>query len=182
MKIRGVKVSGPAKEYLVLPRPGQENIVFIAEAIMDMDEFERLVPDPKPKTRLEKGGWKEVFDDPQYLESIKKRAELRFAYMIIKSLGPSEIEWETVKEDQPSTWLGWKDEMLKAGFNQTEINRITNCVAAANCLDEAKLEAARESFLRGLEKASAKSIGPITDPQNTPSGEPVNDSEPDHQE
>ena len=174
MKIGGVEVRGPSEEVLVLPRPMGEDIVFRAKACMDIDEFDKIVPEPKPTARLEKGGWKENFDDPAYQEAVKKHGQLRFAYMILKTLEPSEIEWSTVKMDQPSTWLSWETELIDAGLSRTEVNRVINCVSAANSLDDAKLEAARESFLRGLAAASDTSTGPSTAPQTTASGEPAN--------
>lgn len=174
MKVGGVEISGPAEEVLVLPRPTQEDIVFRAVACMDLDDFEKICPQPKPKARLEKGGWKEHVDDPDYQEALRKQAQIRFAYMVLKSLEPSNIEWETVKMDQPSTWLGWDKELKEAGLSQTEVNRVINCVSAANSLDEAKLEAARESFLLGLAAASDTSTGQSTDQQTTSSGEAAN--------
>ncbi len=173
MKIAGVEIKGPAEEVLVLPRPTGQDLVFRAKAVLDTSEFDRLVPEPKPKARLEAGGWKKNLDDAEYIKAVAEYGELRFAFLVIRSLELSDIEWDTVKMDKPSTWTKWSDEMKESGMSQTEVNRVINCVASANALDEQKLEAARENFLRGLATASENSTGPNTEPQNTPSGEPA---------
>lgn len=171
MKVNGVEVKGPAEEVLVLPRPTSDDLRFIARSVLETDEFEQMVPAPKPKAMLMAGGWKKNLDDPVYLKSMVEFGELRFAWLVIKSLEPSNIEWDIVRLDKPSTWLKWTDEMKAGGMSQTEINRVINCVASANSLNEQKLEAARESFLQGLAKASENSTGQSSDPENTQSGE-----------
>jgi hypothetical protein len=96
--------------------------------------------------------------------------------MVVKSLEPSEIEWDTVDPDNPKTWANYTNDLRGAGFSQVEINRIVGLVWGANCLDEAKLERARQVFPRGQQPVSDASSGPSTEPQNTPSGEPASDS------
>ena len=171
MKINGIEVHGPAEEVLVLPRPTAQDLVFRAVAVTSMSEFERLCPDPKPKARLVAGGWKDWVDDPAYLEAIQKHGQLRFAWILLSSLAPSNIEWDTVDATQPSTWLNWEADLKAAGLSQTEINHVINCVASANSLNEQKLEAARQNFLRGLARASEKSSSPSSEQPSTPSGE-----------
>lgn len=173
MKIGGVEVKGPAEEVLVLPRPTAEDIVFRARAVLDMTHFNAMCPEPKPRKMIVAGGVKEDDRSPSYLADCQKHAQLRFAYIAIKSLEPSDIEWETVVMDKPDTWENWEKELRDAGLSSIEVNRVVICVMQANSLDEGKLEAARESFLRGLEVPSEKSSGPETEPETTPSGEPA---------
>lgn len=182
MKINGVEVQGPSEEVLVLPRVTSQDLVFRAIAVQDTDQFDVLCPPPKPKAKLVAGGWKNSVDDPAYLEAVQKHGHLRFAWMLLKSLEPSNIEWDTVKADQPSTWLNWEADLKNAGLSQTEVNHLVNCVASANALNSQKLEAARANFLRGLAKASEKSSFQSSEPATTPSGEVANGSESDHQE
>ena len=182
MKINGVEVKGPSEEVLVLPRVTSPNLVFMAVAVRDTAQFDIICPAPRPKPKLVAGGWKESVDDPSYLEALQKHGELRFAWLLLKSLEPSNIEWDTVKADQPSTWLQWEEDLKTAGLSDTEVQHVINCVATANALNNQKLEAARESFLRGLAKASEKSSFQSSDLATTPSGEVVNESGSDLQE
>ncbi len=177
MKVNGVEVRGGSEDYLVLPRPGGTDIVFHAVAVVDMDEFDTRCPTPRPTGRrlTPGGGWQDNIDDPSYQEALEKHGMLRFAYILLKSLEPSGIEWDTVDPAVPSSWLNWRDDLVKAEFNTTEINRIVNVVSSANSLNEAKLEEARESFLRGLAKASNESSGLDTELPITQSGEAAND-------
>jgi len=175
MKINGVEVSGPSEEVLVLPRLDGNDLVFRAQAVMSTEEFQKKVPEPKPNARLVAGGkWEKSLDDPAFQEAARKYGELRYAYYVLKSLEPSNIEWDTVDLDKPSTWANWSEDLRNAGLNETEVNRVSLCVARANSLDETKLEAARESFLRGLVRASEKSSGLSSELKSTPSGEGAN--------
>lgn len=182
MRIGGVEVNGPAEEVLVLPRLEGANIVFRARAVLDMEDFEALCPVPKPPGIRTKEGWKPNENDETYRQRVAQHGEQRFAYMVIKSLEPSDIEWDDVNVDDPSTWLNWSEELKKAGISSTEINRIIVCVMQANALDEAKLKEARELFLRGPVLDQNESYGQNTELENTQSGNPVNASESDHQE
>lgn len=177
MKIGGIDVQGPSEEVLVLPRLNGDDIVFRARAVIDMDAFEALCPLPKPPGRRTKDGYKPNPEDKNYLDRMERHGEQRFAYMVVSSLTPSDIEWDKVDLADPSTWKGWQDELMEAGLCTTEINRIIVCVMQANALDEEKLQAARENFLLGLEEEDAESSGPATEPETTPSGSPASASE-----
>lgn len=175
MKIGGVE-AGPAEAVLVLPRDTSEDIIITCKAVLDMKQFESMCPEPKAKPILVAGGFKANNKDPGYLEQCSEHARLRFSFIALKSLEPSEIEWEKVDMNQPPTWHLWEQELRDAGLSAIEVNRVVVCVMGANSLDEEKLEKARESFLRGLEQArQVKSSGPDIEPKNTPSGEPVQD-------
>ncbi|MHC4121406.1 MAG: hypothetical protein ACYSWO_28370 [Planctomycetota bacterium] len=177
MKIGGVEVKGPSEEVLVLPRPTGQDIVIRAQAVMDMTPFDSMCPEPKAKPVLVAGGFKPNEKDPNYLAAIQKHGEMRFAYIALKSLEPSKIEWERADLGNPASWLEWEKELGEAGFSRIEINRIIMCIMSANSLDDEKLEKARESFLLGLADAEEKSSGPRTEPPSSSSGEPVNASE-----
>lgn len=177
MKISGVELKGPCEEVLVLPRLHGEDIVIKAQAVMDMDAFDAIYPMPKAPGVRKKGGFAPNTNDKTYLQQVSQRDEIRFAYMVIKSLEPSEIEWSGIDMDKPDTWLGWTDELKEAGVSATEVNRIIACVMQANCLDEAKLKEARELFLRGPALEPSGTCGPATEPESTPSGEPAKGSE-----
>lgn len=177
MKIGGVEIKGPAEEVLVLPRLDGDDIVIHAIAVSDMDEFEALCPLPKPPGMRTKAGWAPNPNDETYKDRVTQHGELRLAYMVLKSLEPSEIEWGKVNVDDPSTWLEWQNELKDAGISSTEVNRIIVCVMQANALDEAKLKEARELFLRGPVQEPDEYCGPDTELENTQSGDPAIDSE-----
>ena len=176
MKIAGIDPGTlPAEEVLVLPR-GEEQIVFRARGLADMEEFDKLCPEPQPPVRLTQAGKEPNEEDANWRSAMLAHGRRRVAYMVVKSLEPSEIEWDTVDPDNPKTWTNYADDLRQAGFSQVEVNRITQLVWEANCLDEAKLEQARAVFRRGQQHKSASS-GPSTEPESTPSGELASDSE-----
>lgn len=182
MKIRGREIQGVNKVTLVLPREDDEDIVLVAKAIQELDQVDEFLIAPKPPVALGKGGEK-VYNhkDPGYVQQLFDYNAKRMAWIVLHSLRDNDIEWDTVDLSNPSTWCNYVDELKAAGFSSIEINHIGNAVAEANALDEAKLDAAREVFLRG--QAAAKSTsGPSTPAQNSQSGTPASESESDPQE
>lgn len=153
MRLKGIKLSGPNVETIVIPRGSGQPIVLKARAVPDMDEFNKLCPVSAPPTKILKGGVRVPdSEDSSYKQSEVERSRKRMAYMVIWGLQATEgLEWDTVKLEDPSTWLGYVTELKAAGFNEFEINRIVEGVMAANCLNEEKLEAARQSFLTSAE-------------------------------
>ena len=55
MKIAGRKIEGPNRVTLVLPREGQEDIIIIAQAIVDMSTFDEYVKLPLPPSITKAG-------------------------------------------------------------------------------------------------------------------------------
>lgn len=149
MKIDGITITS-CEELLVLPRGNGENIPFRAIAVSINDEFKEIVPMPIPPMVLVKGGKKAPdLTDENYKKACDIRDDQRFAYMVLKSLEPSNIEWDAVDMKKPTTWVGWSDELKESGLSDVELTRVVNMVMAANSLDEAKIEEARRDFLRG---------------------------------
>ncbi len=173
MRIGGIEVKGPNEEILVLPRL-DENIVIKARAVTTMDEFDVLVPEPKPPGIRTRDGWKPNADDESFKQRIEHYNEQRLAYMIIKSVEPSNIEWKKTSISDPSTYTQWTSELKEAGLSDVEVNRIVLCVMQANSLDEEKLKAAREIFLLGTEEEQKASSGLSIEQPSTLSGEPAN--------
>jgi hypothetical protein len=172
MRIGGLTIAGPAQELLVLPR-GEQTIVIKAQAI-NLDEFDVLCPEPKAPGKLTKDGWVPMPEDENYRQILQSHNEKRIAYLVVKSLEPSDIEWDTVQIDNPRTWLNYVQDFKTAGLTTIEINRIVQCVMQANSLDESKLEQARKVFLLGQVQAQKESSGQNTAQENIPSGKPVN--------
>ena len=178
MKINGKKIEGPNREYVVIPRGQGDDIVFTVEAILDMRKFEKVCPLPKPPMRKIDGVDIPQISDKSYLQRVNHHSEERLAWMIITSLVATEgLEWDTVDPDDRRTWSRFRKEMQDSGFSDMEINRIVAAVVGVNALDEAKIQEARDRFLR-LRQArqnvlsSRKVELPITR-----SGEPVKDLE-----
>jgi len=174
MKIGGIEVKGPNEEILVLPRL-EEDIIIKAKAVTDMEPFEVLCPEPKAPGIRTRDGFRPNEKDPSYMSMTAKRGEQRLAYLIVKSLEPSAIEWERVNLDDPGTWSEWQPELQEAGLSSIEVNRVAACVMQANSLDEEKLTAARELFLHARAEEQKESSGRDTAPESTPSGTLVSD-------
>lgn len=150
MKIGGIDPKTlPTKVPLVLPR-GNKQLVFWAQGLQNRDEFDALVPVPKPPGKHTKEGWTPDYMEPGYQASIAAYNKRWLGYLVVKSLEPSEIEWDTVKLDVPGTWTDWEKDLKEgAGLSAVECNLVWGLVAEANSLDESKLAKAREAFLLG---------------------------------
>ncbi len=174
MKIAGIDPKSLSNEViLVLPR-GDKEIVFRAKGLSDMGEFEALCPYPKPPGKLTKDGWIPNLTDPTYQTVLGEWAKKRLGFMVVKSLAPTEIEWDTVKETDPRTWPKWEEDLKGGGLTQVECNRVLGLVLEANALDESKLQRAREVFLRGQGPMPEEFSLPPDGQPSSPSGEPAN--------
>jgi hypothetical protein len=174
MKIAGIDPKTLCNEVLlVLPR-AEQNIVFRARGLKDMEEFQAKCPLPKPPGKFTKDGWVAEENDPTYQQVMAEWGKKRLGYIVTRSLEPSNIEWDTVKLDDPRTWANWETDLIDGGLTQIEANRVLALVMEANSLDEAKLSKARELFLRGQAPMPPEFSGPVTAPANTPSGGPAN--------
>jgi len=173
MKIGGIDPKLlPPEQVLVLPR-GDSEIVLKARGLPDMDEFSKFCPDPKPPVMLTRQGQKANLNDVGYQQREAEQAKRRWAYIVVKSLEPSQIEWDTVKLDDPATWANWDADLKAAGFTATERNRVFALCLEANSLDERKIQRAREVFLAGRPEAPSDSTSLSTAPPTTPSGAPA---------
>jgi hypothetical protein len=149
MKIQGKKIEGSNIELCIIPRGENEPIVFKCQAVLDMEDFDRVCPLPKAPLLLKPGG-KRVLDenDPKFILARDTHSTKRVAFIILKSLEATEgLEWETVKMGDPDTWVNYEKELKASGFSQIEIIRLINTCMSANCLNEARLEKARDDFL-----------------------------------
>lgn len=146
MKVGGQAIEGLNQAVLVLPRYEHE-LVFRAQAIPDLTEFHIMYPPPKPPVVMKAGGVKEDdLEDKGYQQQLANFARLRTAYMVVKSLEPSEIEWDTVDPMNPKTYARWDTDFRNAGLNEIEIQRIVDLVMEVNCLDDDKIKWARDNF------------------------------------
>lgn len=159
MKINGVSAD---KSTAIFPAPGKpltfkrgENfLAFYAQPVWNMDEFNALCPPPENTNyRFEKGGKVKDPDAPQWREKLADYSRKRWGYVVLKSLEPSNIEWEKVSLDDPKTWL-YVEEELKEHLAVYEFAKVMELVDEANAIDEAKLEANAESFFQQSLRAS----------------------------
>jgi len=152
MRIGGVDPTTlPVDEVLVLPR-GDQQVVFVARGVANWEDFLKMCPEPVMPVKLTPQG--PVDHETDDYKSAKKEWDRRQeAYMYVKSLEPSNIEWDTVIKDVPGTWVNWREDLINGKFTWREVQLIQQLVHDANQLNEAKLEKARELFLRGLQPA-----------------------------
>jgi len=178
MRIKGKKILGVNREIIAIPRGNGEDIVFIAEAVLDHKPFDKLCPVPKPRLKKIDGEDVPDFDDKNYNAKIVKYSEKKTAWLILTALkATSELEWEEVNFNDPSTWLLFRKELNDSGFSDLEVNRIINGALTAQGLNEAKIEAARDRFLR-QEQAQLNVLSSLREERkSTQSGEPASDSE-----
>lgn len=162
MKINGREVTGPNRVTLVLPRQDGDDLVFIAEAVRDLEEIEKYIQPPVAPKKMVKGGTEVDYDNPAYKEELSTYQTKYMAGIILRSLLPSNIEWETVNFENPSTWLNYRKELMETGFSPFEVGRISNLALEANYLDDSKLDAARQVFQRGQAQKEKDASGQHT--------------------
>jgi hypothetical protein len=174
MKIGGNVVKGPNVVTLVLPRDEVPDLVIKAQAVLDMDEFDTLYPAPVPPTVViaKTSERRPDVADKNYLKRMDEHNELRFNYMIIKSLQATPgLEWDTVKMEDPSTWKNYVEDLKNAGISAPERNRIQLAVYEANALSEDRLKEARDRFTRSQLQANLEQSSLAGEPSSTVSGE-----------
>jgi cytochrome P450 len=146
MKIGGKEIQGPSESVVVIPRQSG-NVVFKARAVLELDEFDKTYPAPNPPEILTPGGGKGSDpNDAEYLKLLSEWGDSKAAWMVLKSLEPSQIVWDTVTMSDPKTWGNYRTELLKS-FTPGEVAKIISIVNEANGLDDAKIREATESFL-----------------------------------
>lgn len=184
MKIKGQKIEGANIEIIPIPRGnGRDDVIFMVEAILDMDPFYKTCPVPMPPLRKIKNVNTPQFNDENYLKAVRRHSELRLAWMAITALKATEgLEWETIDLDDPSTWLLFKTELKDSGFSDIEIMRITNGVVSVCNLNDAKIEEARERFLVFRQEQEDALSCQADELNSTLSGKPVEPSGSDPQE
>lgn len=156
MKLKGRTIKGPNFEYIIIPR-ADGDIVLKAQAVLDTKPFDERFPQPKPPTITKPGGVVEPdFKDAGYLGLMEQRNAARYGWIFMQALAVTEeLEWSILKIDDPSTWSRWEEELREAGFSNPEINLIMDGIAAANGLNQEKLEQARKRFFAGLTQPTA---------------------------
>lgn len=135
---------------------GKQFLAFYAQPVWDMDEFDELLPAPKnEKMRFSRENGKEPDPkNPVWREAMARYSLQRWGYVVLKSLEPSNIEWEGVSIEDPETW-DKVEEVLQEHLGVYEFSKVMSLVDEANGIDQAKLEANQQTFFQ-LEAAKAE--------------------------
>lgn len=170
MRINGQTVSGPNTDVLVFPRPPVDgenmDIVLKFQAVEDLNDMEEVLQIPQPPTKLVRNEQIKNYGDEAYIAQMHTYSMRRLAYIVLATLKPSNIEWDSVDMKDPTTWMNYVNDFKKAGFSQVEINKVGAKSMEVNALDDNKLEAARQLFLRGRHPQN-QSSGQNTPPANS---------------
>lgn len=128
---------------------GEEPLVAVCKPIISYEAFNKIFPLPLPPEVMLKGGTRELnTKDPEYLARITEYSEAKVFYLFLESVRGS-IEWDTVKDADPTTWKNCEQEMKESGLSAKEIEMVFDGVFEANAMNEEKMEQARKSFLAG---------------------------------
>ena len=148
MKLKGRTPGLPAPTPVVFER-GDDQFVFMVQAVLDYTEFDKLCKEPKPKISMKTG---KAVDTQDHKDALLKYAQHQTHWTILKALEATEgLEWETVDMDNPETWANYKDELIDAGLTNGEVAHLFEQVADANSVDEKKMQEARDRFFRSQE-------------------------------
>lgn len=184
MKVNGVdatKVSAWEPPPLVLDRGADENgepvfLVFRARGVKSMQDFDNRVPFPTNESGAfdSQGRFVPNPEAAAYLDKLRTYHDTRWAYICIKTLEPSNIEWDTVKDDDPNTWVNWEKDLDSILVSEFEFSAVERLIRQANALDEGKMEENRQTFFQMLGAVVSTNTGLQDEAENSPSGEPVN--------
>ena len=160
MRIAGRELGKPNVELIFIPRSKivtnefgiteaiDDPIVLYAQAVTDMGELDKLVPEPAVPDKIVKSSRVPDYDNPAYKAKIAERNAARFNFLFLKSLQINkDLTWDTIKMDDSTTWSNYETELKEAGFNSAEIMMIVQGVLRANSLDESRIEEGRKRFL-----------------------------------
>jgi hypothetical protein len=183
MRINGVTTDKAAAIFPAPDKPltfkrGDQYLAFLAQPVWNFNEFHALCPLPENNNyRFEKGGKVKDPDAPAYQEALANYGRQRWGYMVLKSLEPSNIEWDNVSLTRPKTW-GEVETELKANLSFYEFAKVMELVDEANALDERKLEDNAQSFFQMMRKSSEQpKSGQPVEAENSSSTAPASDSE-----
>jgi hypothetical protein len=157
MKLHGIKVAGAPKKTIVLPRD-TGNLVFVIQAVLESNEFDKIYPAPIPPVKKTADGQKiHLIEDPDYRKSLQKWGEHKSNWMLIKALSSTPgLEWETIDLANPETWGNVESELVSSGLTDAERLRLMRAYIEVQGLDDEKVKAATDSFLAGLQEEKDK--------------------------
>jgi hypothetical protein len=163
MKIGGKELKNDAALFgpVVIIR-GEEKFGIFARPVWSFDEFDKLCPMPEPPTT----GWSAAagrqvadYNSPKYKKMLEFYGKQKWGWLVMQSLAPSELELPGVDPKDPGTWALVDDKLKgESGLSHYEYEAVCRLIDEANSLDDAKMEANRESFL------AERALQGMTDP------------------
>lgn len=151
MKIKGKTLDAKRTEEVYIPRGenGEDGFVFTVQSVASFDRFDELVKEPAAPMIHRPGKAPEAnVKDKGYQSALEDYNKKRMGYLVIESLKATEdLEWETIKEDEPDTWGNYLEELGSSGLLPMEVGTLVRAILNVNSLDEEAIEAARERFL-----------------------------------
>lgn len=152
MKVGGRSIEGPKKTLIVIPRQDGD-IPFHFVGVNDEATYDKKFPAPKPPVvkNVKLGTTGPNYEDENYKTKFELWVQAKTAWYFLESIKSSNIEWDTVKLDDPSTFGNWQADLRAAGFSTGEINRLYDAFTETNMLTESMLEEARKRFLASQE-------------------------------
>ncbi len=162
MKYKGQPIAKPKPRIIPILRDStlgpkgekiDNNIYLEANVVIDFSPFEDLCPLPDPPVIDNVPD----YNDADYRLKIIERNEKKIDWVFLESIKETkDLEWETVKMEDPETWANYHDELRKIGINEIQEKAITQQVLNVNVMDEERMEEARDSFLALQEKVQEK--------------------------
>jgi len=158
MKIKGEKIHQVFKKTIVIPDPetGEPVMVFVAQACNFSEDLEKIIKEPQPPYFRKAGQTQAVkeVDNPQYLEEMKEYEEVRFAYMILRTLEATpDLEWETIDMADPTTYKNYRIELQEAGLTDSMINLLILKILGVHNISPERIDEATQRFLSGQAQA-----------------------------
>jgi hypothetical protein len=193
VKYKGKTPTALFEKILVLPRSDryvngvpEEDIILRFKPVSNWEDFTKVCPEPIcPKIQIAGQEPRNATPEeaPEYGKRLRAHSIRQTQWLVITSISATtDLVFDNVKMAQPETWGNFDKELLEAGFNIFEIQKIYDFAMQANVLTDEALDAARERFL-ATERARALRLSSPTDVlSNTPSGEPAKDSASNPQE
>lgn len=155
MKVNGKPINGPRVHTLVLPYGDDDKdyIVFKFRALTAKDNFEDVMPRPKPP-KVQKPGAEPFndYEDAGYKAKVEIWGTAKVNWEFLRSISVTDgLEWETVNMNDSATWGNWRND-IENNFGMVDFGRIFGGFLEANSLSEEKLEEARARFLASQER------------------------------
>jgi len=178
MRIKGESVITPNSGEFTFYRKDEKGevkqYVMKITPVLDWEKVNQYIDKPEPlETILADGKRIKNFDHPKYLEKLEKYNSLTHAWFILESLKDSDIEWATIKMNDPATWENYLIE-LETVLLKAEINRLMNEINSVNNPSKESAEQAFKAFIKDtLEESLNASNSQETEPDSIKSTEPV---------